>query len=901
MYPVTEEIENHFQFGGRQLTRITFRNGQTTLHLTESDIIQGGLTIDRYSMTGNKIELGSGISSELTLKLRNYEGTFDEVNFEGAELFVEIGVKDWSNPDSAVTYIPCGYFIIDEPPRTLATISISALDRMCKFAHWVDMNLLAFPITIENLVKAVCQICGVTLKTDLTAFPNYNWVVESTFTGEGVTYQSIIQWCAYVLGACAYVDYDGELVFAWYQNTGFEISPSNRYNSDLLENDIQITGLLYTNEQNQEYLFGTKDYAIENQCNILLQNNISEALTPIWNVVQNFRYRPFTANIKPAPFLYPLDGVIFVDKNGNRVNSCITHITYTLNGACTVSAQGETAKREEMKVTRLTPQQIAMIRQMESAIPSVTSQLITAALTGYVIIRPDEILVMDTDDPKTATSVWRWNRGGLGYSHSDVAGEAYDGVYSLAIGMNGEIVADFIRAGTMFADRIRGGTLVLGGEGTSGGTTSGAMSVLDEDGNEIARVDKNGVYTENFDDGNWLLLANGALTGGISGGQQTTLIDATAYITDLDHGITYRGLGVEADAIDFRCELFGMNGATGTTGYLNYVGDVSFTTTQVEVVTDAYIDGNGVLQLTKSTIEFVSGWSWYKTGTYFRNGIMCTALESWATGGATEHSSGVSVETGGTGGSHVYPPEPEPEKGKLSGVPPLAFYTTGTSLTNYTISGASGGVGDLVSGTSKYRITVAILNKNLWGYRVTADEYGFLDDTGAITHQSPENYVSCGFIPIPSGISQLTFSFMPSGYPYARIITVCAYDANKNFISAPIFEGSVVPYGTRCSRTFTVPAGTAFLRTTTVTREKNASMVSSDYEMQLEVGDTMTTYALSVAQKYYITLDAPLYGGETYTFDGTVAIGTNANSWNFLFIETAVQPEKVTIWFDVEE
>ena len=239
--------------------------------------------------------------------------------------------------------------------------------------------------------------------------------------------------------------------------------------------------------------------------------------------------------------------------------------------------------------------------------------------------------------------------------------------------------------------------------------------------------------------------------------------------------------------------------------------------------------------------------------------------------------------------------------GKLSGAPPLAFYTTGSALQNYVINGASGGVGDLVSGTSKYRITVAMLNKNLWGYRVTADEYGYLDDTGAITHQTFNNYVSSGFIPIPSGISQLTFSFMPSGYRDTRIITVCAYDANKNFISAPIFEGSVVPYGTRCSRTFTVPAGTAFLRTTNITDDWNSAMVSDDYEMQLEVGDTVTTYIRSVAQKYYITLDAPLYGGETYTFDGTVAIGTNANSWNFLFIETEHQPENVTIWFDVEE
>ena len=602
MYPVTEDIVNLFQNGGRQLARIVFSGNGQEFVIDESDIVQGGLTIDRYSMTGNKIELGTAISSELTLKLRNYDGNFDDVNFEGAELYVQIGVKDWSDPDSEATYIPCGYFIIDEPPRTLSTITISALDRMVKFAKWVNMNLLVFPITIENLVKAVCRICGVTLKTDLTTLPNYDWVVESTFTGDGVTYQSIIQWCAYVMGACAYVDYDGELVFSWYQNSGFVIPPSVRYHSDLLENDIQVTGLLYRNQQNQEYLFGANDYAIENQSNILLQNNINQALSPIWNVVNGFRYRPFTANMKPAPFLYPMDGVIFVDKGGNRVNSYVTHITYTMNGACTVSAKGETAKREEMKVTRLTPQQMAMIQQMENAIPTVASQLITAALTGYVIIRPDEILIMDTDDPETAKNVWRWNLGGLGYSHSDVAGGAYDGVYTVALGMNGEFVADFIRSGT----------LVLGG----GSGKDGAMSVLNDDDDEICRIDKNGaditgnIYSRNSTSGYWTRMYDSAVFGGITvGGEEVEVsrISMTAFVDDV------RGLRIDGDHIflvsgglyisDRDGTASAHQGATKTVNVMT--GDSS--QTQNVAVVDSFDSETGELHLSSATVPLMGG------------------------------------------------------------------------------------------------------------------------------------------------------------------------------------------------------------------------------------------------------------------------------------------------------
>lgn len=60
-----------------------------------------------------------------------------------------------------------------------------------------------------------------------------------------------------------------------------------------------------------------------------------------------------------------------------------------------------------------------------------------------------EQVIMDTDDITTATKVWRWNLGGLGYSPN-----GYNGAYTTAITQGGEIVADFITAGTLDASKI---------------------------------------------------------------------------------------------------------------------------------------------------------------------------------------------------------------------------------------------------------------------------------------------------------------------------------------------------------------------------------------------------------------------------------------------------------------
>lgn len=100
---------------------------------------------------------------------------------------------------------------------------------------------------------------------------------------------------------------------------------------------------------------------------------------------------------------------------------------------------------------------------MEIAIDNATS-IITGNSGGYVILHsstgqkePDEILIMDTADIKTAQKVWRWNRNGLGYSSN-----GYNGPYSLAATSDGAIVADMITAGTFDGTLIKAGTVQAG-------------------------------------------------------------------------------------------------------------------------------------------------------------------------------------------------------------------------------------------------------------------------------------------------------------------------------------------------------------------------------------------------------------------------------------------------------
>lgn len=95
-----------------------------------------------------------------------------------------------------------------------------------------------------------------------------------------------------------------------------------------------------------------------------------------------------------------------------------------------------------------------MTSTMEKAIQHATD-LITGGLGGYVVLKrnaqgkPEEILVMDTDDISTAVNVWRWNKNGWGHSM-----HGYDGPYEMAATLDNGFIADFIKTGTLDAANV---------------------------------------------------------------------------------------------------------------------------------------------------------------------------------------------------------------------------------------------------------------------------------------------------------------------------------------------------------------------------------------------------------------------------------------------------------------
>lgn len=241
---------------------------------------------------------------------------------------------------------------------------------------------------------------------------------------------------------------------------------------------------------------------------------------------------------------------------------------------------------------------------MQKAIENAT-KLITGQDGGYVVMNttadghPCEILIMNTDDIQTATKLWRWNLGGLGYSST-----GYNGQYGTAITMDGAIVADYITTGTLNAGVIKTGIIEDEQHTNYWNMNTGEFKL--SDGTTSAVKFENGTLTIN---------AGFITTGSLNAAR------ITAGILQDRNGTNYWNL----DTGEFRLSANTKVGTSASNQTLsNYVNSAassaaSGSLTQQNVFNA--LTNNGALQGI-----FMSGGNLYINGTYISSGAINASL-----------------------------------------------------------------------------------------------------------------------------------------------------------------------------------------------------------------------------------------------------------------------------------
>lgn len=195
----------------------------------------------------------------------------------------------------------------------------------------------------------------------------------------------------------------------------------------------------------------------------------------------------------------------------------VRHLTAPQNDKVTFGIVKNTISDQTANTDRVVYEQIEQVKQsvgkeIDEKIENAT-KLITGGTGGYFVIglnekgQPNEAYWMDSPSKESATNVIRINQNGIGFSHT-----GFNGPYTNAWTIDGNLVADFITAGTMLADRIRGGSLEVGGSGLG---ANGVIYVKDTSNNIIAQIDKNGISMTkgsiNLGNGNFVVDSSGKM------------------------------------------------------------------------------------------------------------------------------------------------------------------------------------------------------------------------------------------------------------------------------------------------------------------------------------------------------------------------------------------------------
>ena len=426
------------------------------------------------------------------------------------------------------------------------------------------LRSINFPCTIAEIVEQAANVCRVPFTQDLSGLPNADISIsELPTTTTNITYRMLIQWCAGIMGTNAWVDWDGELRFSWYENaTDYVSTIDNRYSSDLYENDLTVTGVVYTNNDGVEMVDGTDDYALDLTGNSFVGPVVTTVLPAINAALNGFSYRPFTAAVVNAPYLWPMDIVTFTDKDGNNHTCALTNVAFGLNGTTALESKGMTyATNRRVQPSGFTKEQAQLVNEVKQSIvdldDSLTQQEIFNRLTdngaaqgmvlynGQLYINASYINAGIIANVNNQNNYWNLLTGEFstkqgtlgdftidshGLSRSGQAGIMY---YDIALNLNGIQYQNTNAGNDVDRTRLGYGTLslarkedgkgwaiseIIGSQDSDTGASIFKVNVLGE-GQDLNKATRIAVTSKDHSDGGALTVQGGLnVTGGVAFG-----------------------------------------------------------------------------------------------------------------------------------------------------------------------------------------------------------------------------------------------------------------------------------------------------------------------------------------------------------------------------------------------
>lgn len=396
MYPVSEAFLSAVQENTRKYEwsgKITTVKGNV-YEFTSKDIVKGSGYITRSCCGNNEIELGSVYAAEMKITLFL---DVDRYSMEDAivELFYSLTL-----PDGTTESIPMGIFEISEANRHIKTIELVGYDYMLRFDKSAGDMTSGYPYDFLNLACEKCKVELAHTQEEIEAMPNGTELLGIYQDGNIETYRDMIFYVAQVLGRVCQINREGKLELKAYgAEPVVTMEAKHRFSSSYSDFVTRYTAVYSTNEIDaisEYYCLDTDDGLTMNLgVNPLLQyglvNTREVVITNILNAISVINYVPFDSDTIGNPALEPMDVVQFTGGHADDNSiSCITSVTYKINGKQTLKGVGKNPLLSSAK-SKADKNIIGLLNQVE------TGKFVICAYenASELIVGADAIRIID--------------------------------------------------------------------------------------------------------------------------------------------------------------------------------------------------------------------------------------------------------------------------------------------------------------------------------------------------------------------------------------------------------------------------------------------------------------------------------------------------------------------------
>lgn len=417
---IINDTENLLELFGKQIVsakvqEATFSNtvsiGNVTSSMLEAEIILE----EKRKLTGGEIDF--------VLSLKVGEGAYEDIAFQ--------------------TF----YITSAEPIDNTNHYKITAYDAIMKqTATRAYASGLTYPATLNDVAAELANICGLTW-SDAIEWQNF------TITSEIVadTAREALAVVGELMGGNVFINRQGDLDICFLEETDIVIKPDHYY-SPFTHSDVPYYMQAIT------YMTETANYTATIAETNTTKNPIKLSVSNVFAVqrVANYVTDRLNASFCSCdnfkflgdPSLCCGNIITVEELDGTTCQIAIMSHTISYDGGVTstVACYGDTDEVSEYKASaKKNNTKLDKTSLLQEAYDSAQELLTKWADSGYVRVYPNEILIMNTPDKETATKIWRFNEGGLAFYPEGLSGE----VLNLALTMDGQIVADRIKFGTL--------------------------------------------------------------------------------------------------------------------------------------------------------------------------------------------------------------------------------------------------------------------------------------------------------------------------------------------------------------------------------------------------------------------------------------------------------------------